>query len=60
LGHGDDARLRHHDALALRVDERVRRAEVDGEVVREPAEDVIHEHVVLPEDTVSGSARTPW
>ena len=43
---GDHARLGHHDALALRVDERVGGAEIDREVVREPAEDALQGHEV--------------
>ena len=35
---GDDRRFVHDDALAARVDARVRRAEVDGEIAREERE----------------------
>jgi len=62
----DDRRLVEDDALAAHVDERVRRAEVDGEVVREHSGQQVVEHhrsIVLgrpasslkPGDTVAQS-----
>jgi hypothetical protein len=42
-----DAGFRNHDSLALRVDDRVRGSEVDGEIVGEPTEDGVEDHFAL-------------
>ncbi len=51
---GDDGGLAGHDALALHVDERVGRPEVDREIVREQAVEPVEDHYVrlLDEEVV--------
>ncbi len=44
LGHRYHRRLAGHDALALDIDQRRRRSQVDGEIVRKQAVDPIEDH----------------
>src|SRR6185295_20129307 len=52
--YGDHRRLARHDALALDVDERVGRSEIDRKIVREQAVEPVEDHLafasrILPE-----------
>src|SRR3972149_794019 len=47
VGHRDDARLRADQPLAAHVDQRVGGAEIDREVAREAARELVEEHQAL-------------
>jgi hypothetical protein len=54
---GDDGRLVEDDALAANEDERVRGAEVDGEVAREHPADEVQQHHRSPDNEFAPAVR---